>query len=177
MVQNQQTTNDFPLLPPRSPMKTLCFPGGNWLVGPRSSAPQACPAHWPLEGIHRQHCCCPILKVGKTVALKAQCWSQDRKAHLCLGTKLLTPPTQGFARPVFRASVLLQFRAKMCPPSWPALGESVPGRSKPAGSCWPKHPIASETSRGTDAIGVSAQGRSLFYHPQLPHWVWAGHHK
>lgn len=66
---------------------------------------------------------------------------------------------------MFRASVLLQFQAKMCPPSWPALGECVPGRSKPAGSCWPKHPVASGTSRGTDAMGVSSQGRSLLPSP------------
>lgn len=56
----------------------------------------------------------------------------------------------GFAGLVFRATVPLQFWAKMCPPSWLALGGLCPGRREPAGSCWPKCPVASGASRGAD---------------------------
>lgn len=49
-------------------------------------------------------------------------------------------------------------------PSWPAPGEYALGRSVPVVSCWPKHPVPSGASWGTDAW-VCLLRASLFHHP------------
>lgn len=47
------------------------------------------PPRWPRGDTNLQHCDCPHFQGGKTEALRARCWGQDR-THLCLGSQLLT---------------------------------------------------------------------------------------
>lgn len=110
--QNQQTTNDFPLLkPPRSPNENALLPQ---LKRPWAhTALHPMPAWtWALEDTHLQHCCRPHFNSAETVTPKAQCQSQDRRSHLCLGSQLLTPQLSALpgwcSEPQFRCSFKLR---------------------------------------------------------------------
>lgn len=73
-------------------MKMLCS-RVTLAQAPHSSVP-CLPACGPQEDTNLQYCGCPHFKGGNTEALKAKCWSQDRRTHLCLVSQLMTPNSE-----------------------------------------------------------------------------------
>lgn len=59
--------------------------------GPMQLCPMPACTPRTQEDTNLQHCGCPHFKGGNTEALKAKCWSQDRRTHLCLVSQLMTP--------------------------------------------------------------------------------------
>lgn len=122
VLDGPESTNHkrFSFVASKEPHENALLPQGKLARGPTQLCSPCVPCTLAPRGHTPAALLLPHFKGGKTVALKAQCWSQDRKAHLCLGAKLLTPQLRALPDPCSEPQCCCSFGLRCAhPPGQP----------------------------------------------------------